>query len=191
MALRLYFVPKALVGTDYVPKYFTDGTIVATTWGSRDFDDWYLVAADLSSGDHATITGEPDALALPANLVATLTAGQVTAAQAKLEAANIPANWVDTTLTWTQVVRVVYGMISLNQRFKGNNDGAGIFRSGISLGSTIGDLPSNVRQRLQDAAVSLGMDTSGVTLSSTLRSVYRDLGGQFAAVPVQIGALTI
>lgn len=190
MALRLYFVPKVLSGEVYVPKYFGDGT-VAASWSARDFDDMYLVAADLSSGDHTTVSGQPDATALPASLTGNLTAGQVTAVQTKLEAANMPANWVSTSLTWTQVLRVVCGMIQLNQRFKGNNDGAGIFRDSISLSSTVGDLPAQVRQRLQDAALSLGLDIASITLSTTLRVAYRTLGEQFATIPVRIGPFTL
>lgn len=191
MALRLYFVPKVLDGDTYRPKYFTDGTIAVTPWSAMDFDDWYLIAADLSSGDHTAVNGQPDAMALPANLSGTLSAGQVTTVQTRLEAANIPANWVDTSYTWRQVLRIVCGMMKLNQRFKGGNDGAGIFQPGINLNSTVGDLSSQVRTRLTDAAVSLGLDIQGITLSTTLRAVYRNFGGQFLAIPLQIGPFTL
>lgn len=195
MALRLYLTPKVFNAdpgvSAWVPKYFADGTILNGAWAGRDFDDWYLVEADLPQGDHDTVVANPDAFAFPVDLTQALTAGQVTAVQSKLEAANIPANWVTTSRTWTDVIRAVFGMMSLNQRFKGASDGAGMFQPGVTLNTTVSSLPIAVRQRLQGAADSLNLDSSGITGSSTLRDVYRTLGQQFLATPIRIGEIEV
>lgn len=175
MAFRLYLVPKVLDVDVYKPKYFADGTI-SGSWPGVDYDDWYLMGADLSGADEAVLTAQSDVTALPADLSATLTAGQVAAVQTKLEAANIPAGWVDTSYTWLRVVRTVVGMIQFTQRFKGRHH-ARLLGGAITLNSTVGDLSVNVRQKLQEAAESLDLDVSGVTLSTTLRAMLKQLGG--------------
>lgn len=189
MAFRLYFVPKIWDATKeaFLPKYFA---AIPGPWHSLDYDDWYVVGGDLSASDHTAVSGQADVLTLPANLDATLTAGQVTTTQNALEAANLPAEWVSTAFTWRQVMRIVCGIIQMNQRFKGRM-GAKLFGGGITLNSTVGDLPANVRQKLQEAAESFGLDTSGVTLQTTLRAVWRNLGTQLQARPITFGEVTL
>lgn len=193
MAFRLYIVPKIGAGVRsdlYRPKYFADGT-VPPEWSGMDYNNWYLVGADLSASDHALIAGQSDTTAIPANLSNNLTAGQVATTQAKLEAANIPAQWVSTSLTWLEVVRTVVGIIQLSQRFAGSNGRAGLFSAGISLDSTIGDLSATVRTRLTNAATSMGLDISVITLGTTVRSALRTLGGQLQDRGFVIGGVTI
>lgn len=189
MAFRLYLVPKVQVLDTFVPKYFGDDTL-SVAWSGIDYDDWYLVGADLSAGDHTAVAGEPDAMALPADLSATLTAGQVTTVQTRMEAANLPAGWVDTSVTWRQVMRVVCGMMQLTQRFRGKHR-AGFWGGGITLNSTVGDLSPTARQRLQEAAESMGLDVAGVTLATTLRAVLKNLGTQLQDRPITLGTLTL
>src|SRR3954463_9547709 len=109
MSFRLYIVP--VIGTGAKtdprrPKYFGDGTITAgQSWGSIDygFEPWMVVGADLSTSDDNLVVGKPDAFALPFDLAPNLTAQQVTNVQAKLEAINVPAGWVTTSLSWITV----------------------------------------------------------------------------------------
>lgn len=193
MAFRLYLVPKIGAGTHgdlWRPKYFADGTVTAS-WNGMDYRNWYLVGADLSSADHAAIAGLADVTALPATLSGNLTAGQVTTTQAKLEAANLPAQWVTTSLTWLEVVRIVVGIIQLSQRFAGSNGGAGLFGGAITMNSTIGDLSPTVRTRLNEAAISMGLDTSGVTPGTTIRAALRTLGGQLQDRGFILGGVTL
>jgi hypothetical protein len=189
MAFRLYLVPKILSGDVYKPKYFADGSI-AGNWSGIDYDDWYLMGADLSGADEATLTAQADVTALPSDLSATLTTGQVTAVQTKLEAANIPAGWVDTSYTWLRVVRIVCGVIRFSQRFNGRNHGR-LLGGGITLDSTVGDLSANARAKLQEAAESLDLDSSGVTLATTIRALLRNLAGQLEDQPVQFGTISV
>ena len=194
MAFRLYLIPiigAGVKGDARRPKYLGDGTI-ASPWSGMDYglDRWMVVGADLSVADDSTLAGQPDVLALPVNLALQLTAPQVTTMQAALEAINLPAGWVDTTFTWQQVVRIVLGVLSFMQRFAALS-GASLFPTGVTLATTVGGLAVSARTNLLQAAMELGLDTSGVTGSSTLRQVLKNVGTQLQARPYTIGGVQI
>jgi hypothetical protein len=139
-------------------------------------ENWVLVGSDLSTSDDAAVVAAPDAFALPFNLDRTLTAGQVTNVQTKLESVNIPAHWVTTSLTWKQVLRTIAGMSLVLQRLSGVN--ATNFFSVAVLNNTISSLPAQVRTDLVAAAAELNINTSGITGTTTIREALRIAGEQ-------------
>lgn len=191
MAFRLYIVP--VVGTGAKsdprrPKYFTDGTIAASSvWSAMDygFEPWMVVGADLSTSDDNLIVGKVDALALPFDLAPNLTSQQVTNVQSKLETANIPAGWVNNTLSWLTVVRTVLGMFSFLQRYGviyGDTNGTvapSLFAGGVTLSTTFGSLPQAVQNAMVSAAQSFGISTAGLTAGTTLRVILKALADNF------------
>lgn len=193
MAFRLYIVPQVGTGTRtdvFRPKYFMSaldgtGTIgVLTTlvdFGTVDFgfEGWFVVGGDLSTSDDNLIVGQSDAFALPFDLSPTLTAGQVTNVQTKLEAIGVPAQWVTTSLTWLQVVRIVLHMLSLIQHFAAVHNVAGFtFLQGANLSAALNTLPASVRQDLLTSATDLGLSTTGITGSTTIRAALKALADQ-------------
>lgn len=193
MAFRLYIVPVVGAGTKVSPrrpKYFNsvDGVIAAgATWSAQDYglEPWMVVAADLSTSDDNLVVGEPDAFALPFDLSTTLSAAQVTSVQTKLEAINLPAGWVATSLTWLQVVRVVLGMFSFMQNYQAVNVGNGgtgqLFTGGVTLATTFGALAAQQRADLATAAANLSLTTNGISGTTTLRVALKTLADQFGA----------
>lgn len=195
MAFRLYIVPVIAFGPHNAraPKYFQDGTIDLSQYpdGFASYIDYpsassgnLMVAADLTASDDNLVIGKADAFGLPFDLAPNLNAGQVTSVQNKLESINVPAGWVNTSLTWIFVLRTVLGMFSFLQRFVERyaavNGGVilDIF-SGRSLSSTFSSLPLAVRTALTDAANSFNLDTSGITGASTLRQILKIMADQF------------
>ena len=154
-------------------------------YGSQDA---CFIAIDADATTQATLAAHADDLAVPANLDATLTAGQVTTTQNALEALTIPAGWVNTSRTWRVVCRVVIGMFILNQRYwviSGNELGNGrrsIFDN-VNLSNTVSQIPAQARAWLDQAATSMGLDTSGITGSMTIRQMLQNLGLQMANRP--------
>lgn len=200
MSFRLYIVPVVGTGarTDpRRPKYFqsaADGTgqtgIIASgsSWSAMDygFSPWMVVGADLSTSDDNLIVGKADAFALPFDLAPTLTSQQVTAVQSKLEAINVPAGWVNTSLTWITVVRKVLGMFSFLQRFAGqyadeNGVAFDLFSGVVTLSTTFGSLPQAVQNAMTSAAISFGFSTTGLTSGTTLRVALKALADDFSA----------
>jgi len=172
MALRFYLVPKVW-GTTPVPSWrpqHVSGVIAewdALTYGREDV---YLVAAEVTDAEHTTLAAQPEVIAIPANLDATLSAGAVTVARAWLEARSIPNGWVTTARTSREVLGTLGRLFRLMQRFNGRQR-ARFFGEGITLGTRINQLSAVQRNALQDAARDLqpNLDLSGVTGASTLR----------------------
>lgn len=196
MALRLYIVPISGTGTRVdprVPKYFLDGTISASTpWTMADygFEPWAFVAGDLSPTDQAAVVAMVDAFIIPAVLDIALTAPQVTNVQNKLEAINLPAGWVNTTLSWRDVMRTVLWISAFMQRFTALN-GTALFVGGTTLSTTVGGLTPQVRANLLQAVRDLGLSSAGVTNGTTLRVGLKAVAAQSSAKPYQLGALSI
>lgn len=189
---RLYVVP--IVGTGSHsdprrPKYFTDGTIPAATWSANGYglEPWTIVGADLPSADDITIAGEPDVAALPFELNTQLTTGTVTSIKTFLENANIPAGWVDTTDTWSVVVRGVLGMFAFLQRYSGiyadqNGTAApSIFLGGVTLATTFGSLPAAVQAAMLSTAGDQNISTSGLAAGTTLRVILKFVADSYSA----------
>lgn len=187
MPFRLYIVPiigDGTKGNSRRPKYFE---AMDVTWSGMDFgfEPVMFVGADLSVSDDNFIVGQSDVRALPFDLAPQLTGGQVNAIQNNLEALNIPAGWVNNTLTWLEVVRTVLGMFSFFQRFGAiyaentGNAPPSIFTGGVSLSTTFGSLPLAVRTAMIGAAESLSIPTTGLTAGTTLRVILKALADNF------------
>jgi hypothetical protein len=192
MTWRIHLLPMTGGGTSHldprVPKYLAEfgaGQWQLVDYGSQDV---CFVALDADAATHSALTAHADVLTVPANLDNTPGAGAVTTTRNALEALDIPGGWVTTSTPWRTVVRVVVGMFLLNQRFwviRGNNIGNGrhSLLDGVDLDMTVADIPQAARQDLQEAALSLELDTSEVTGATTIREMLRIIGQQFAARP--------
>ncbi len=198
MAIRIYIIPivgTGVQGDPYRPKYISD---YAIAWGAMDYENhgYMLVGADVDDATHASIAGNADAYAIPANLDATLTMGQVTAVHDKLEAINLPADWITTAFTWRQILRLVSAILCLARRFNAldsalaDNLREKIFSSGITLDTRFNALPTAKRNKLITMGQSFGFDTTGLSGTNTLRVILRNLAQQFSE-PIQLGVVTI
>lgn len=138
-----------------------------------------LLAADVSAAQITTLQGLPDVTLIPANLDSQLGANLATV-QAEQEALNLPADILVGTNTYRQVLRGDIAIYLVAQRFRairGTVNGR-FFPPGITLSSTLGDLPVQARQDLQIAATQLGYNYDGLTLASTMRQVLKKLASQ-------------
>lgn len=157
------------------PKYM-DGII---GWTSIPFDDKAVVMAELTQQQITDIGANSDAIVIE-NIDATVA---LNATRNALEAMNLPGNWVQSGMTYREVLRVVCGIHLLLQRAEGM--GVKITIAG-NLDLTMAQVPANIRQALADAADSLGLDRSGVTLSTTVREVLRSLAAQFQNIQLGV-----
>ena len=198
MAFRLYIVPIVGVGTKEDPrrpKYFNgrDGIITeGQDWSAIDygFEPWMVVGADLSTSDDNLVVGQSDAFAVPFDLATQLTSQQVTSVQNKLEAINVPAGWVTTSFLWIEVVRIVLGMFLFMQRYVSTH-GSMLFTGGTTLSTRINQLTQGERDDLTSAATSLGLSTTGIIGSTTLRAALKILADQFTTMPYHFGNVTL
>src|ERR1041385_5856537 len=112
--MRYYVVPRVGDGlstaTAFRPKYTDVDSLRAGwnvgTWRGLDYglENLCVIALDLSPADHADLAAQADVLAVPDPLTTTVTAGALATVKAKLEAANLPADWVTAGMTYRQVL---------------------------------------------------------------------------------------
>jgi hypothetical protein len=143
-----------------------------------------LVAAEVTNAEHTAIAANADVIVVPANLDNTIGANLATV-QAALESLNIPADWITAGMTYRAVLKWIARLFLICQRFQGLAGGR-LFPAGITLASTVGDLSASVRQKLTQGAQSLGLDTSNITLATTMRAALKDLGNQMT-LPISLG----
>ena len=179
MATQLYVMPITGTGTDADPRRpkYADTDLAGHAWGAMDYgnEPWMLVA----TATNAALAAEADVLTIPLNIDQNLTAGAVTTAQTFLENMALPADWITTAMTYRQVLRRVCQFFMLWQRCQGLGFNQ-LFTGGVTLSTTFGSLPANVKTILQNAAVSMNLDTSSITGASTLRQIIKVVGPQIA-----------
>lgn len=187
MTFRLYIVPiigDGTKGNSRRPKYFSDLTV---DWSAMDygFEPVMFVGADLSVSDDNFIIGQEDVTALPFDLSPHLTSNQAQVTRGVLEDLNLPSQWVNTTLTWLEVVRTVLGMFSYLQRFSAvyaentGNAPPSIFSSGVTLNTTFGSLPIAVQTAMIETAEEFGISTVGLSSGTTLRVILKTMADFF------------
>jgi hypothetical protein len=185
---RFYLVPKIGVGTvpdpfraKYVrPDELGAGWNIVGRYVSMDygFENAFLVKADVTPSEHTTLSAQTDVLAVPADLDTLVSGAALPTVQSKLEALNLPASWVTTSHTYRQVMRTVRRVITFMQRYQGLFPADRVFAAGITLDTRLNQMTAAQRSRLQDVAVSLGLDTSGVTNTLTIRQALRVMADQ-------------
>lgn len=172
---RVYVIPTTGTGTPFVdpirPKYLQEAGVVRSAGLYMQAQGRYLVVADVTAAQHASIAANGDVAAFPANLQAQVGANLATV-QAQLEALNLPGAWVQATHTYRQVLFGMATVIHIQQRYAGATSDY-LLGAGITLNSTVGDLTVAQRNKLQAVAASFQIDTSSVTLSTTIRQVLR------------------
>jgi hypothetical protein len=187
--VRLYLVPIIGDGlsreTKRRPKYFS-GTIAS--WSMTDFgqEPWGLVGADLSPVEHTAIASQSDAFALPQNLDQAIGA-TLNTVQTALETMNVPAHWVTSGMTYRQVIQILYGIFSFFQRYSGLYGVDRIFGGAITLETQWSDIPVVARARIKATADSFGLDTSGVTSTTTVRQMLKGIADQLGIVTLPFG----
>jgi hypothetical protein len=192
-SLGLFLVPK--IGTGIIhdafrPKYFTaEGVtpaLVDVVWSGMDYglENMILVSAQVTSTDRTTLSAQVDVLAVPATLDAQISGAALPTIQSKLEAMNIPGNWVTTALTYRQAVRTVMKVIQVMQRFNGVFPGLRVFGGGITLDTQWNQLTQAQRDRIKGTADTFGIDYSAVTNTMTLRQILVLLSDQLPPLTV-------
>lgn len=171
------------------PKYLT--TFQGFLWTMYDYgnEPWCLVGiANISAAVDTSLNGNADCLGLPDNLDQTLTTPQRNRVQTSLESANIPGTWVTTSNTWRDVVLFVGAVCQFAQRYQGiTRNGSLWFTGGVTLATQYGSIPQAAQDALLQSAQSFNFDTSGLTATTTLRAILRNVGQQYIAASLPLG----
>lgn len=169
--------------TAFRPKYTDPGDLGAGNdlvgYVAMDYglEAAVLIRVVLSGAQRTALAAKADALVVPANMDALVSAGALTQIQTLLEAVNLPAQWVTTSITYRQVLKGFRRVITFMQRWRGMF-AVRVFGGGITLDSTLNDLTATQRQRLADVSDSFNLDRSAVVNTMTLRAVLKLLADQ-------------
>ena len=193
---RLFLVPVEISDNARKAKYLRGRTLSpsdipelqAASWSGMDYgeQDVMLVVVEVDSIQHALLAANLDVLALPLNIDQLLAPVAVSIVQTALEAHHIPADWVDDTFTYRQILKLVAGMFQFLQRCHGIGMGK-LFSGAISLDTLFNQLPAAVRQKLIEAAQGLYLDYSSLTGGSSLRQILKAMGQQWATRSYALG----
>lgn len=191
--VAFFLAPKLGTGQypdAFRPKYTDPGSLGAgndlTGWVAMDygFESAFLVVAPVTAAQRTALSAQADTLVVPANLDNTISALALSTIQTKLEALNLPGNWITSGMTYRQAVKGARRVISFMQRWQGLF-GERLFGGTVTLDTRINQLTATQRQRLNTVAADLNLDTSGITNTTTLRQALKAIADQLPDVIVQ------
>ncbi len=195
MTVRFYLIPIDVVNNRRGPKYLKwreNPTGLDVPWSMMDYGlvNTALVAADVTSPQHNQLAQEVDVTAIPANIDDTVSTQALATVRSELEALNIPGNWVTTSHTYREILRVVAGLFQFAQRHHGLHNKI-VLPNENNMDQNWGDLPAAVRSELAATADSFGYDTSGVTASTPIRAILKNLADQWGEQEFNMGITTL
>lgn len=215
MAYRFFVMPMVLInapGPTHLPKYLpwsyrtNDGETIthhqvtgpplepepllagiSYHFVDQGIEDVCLFTADLDAAQITLLDSKPDVDTIPANLDAQI-AGALAQTKERMRLWKIPANWLDASTTWRELVRGIIAIFRIGQTL----DGAGqtrLWPPGVTLNSTIASLDPTYRSLLQQAIDAAGYDRSSITGGSTMEDLMEVLTTQ--AAPALIPGMII
>lgn len=133
---------------------------------------WCITTCDVDDTLHADIVADTDIFYIPAHRLddtwADFTPAQRTAIANKLEAVRIPMDWITTSTTVRDLLRMSVRTFHLVSMLKTDYPEVG-------LDTTFGDLNAAWRNRILTWADNNGVSTAGLTNTTTIRVLLRAL----------------
>lgn len=144
-----------------------------------------VYATDIDQATHDTIAADATCAVFPADLTNTIGANLATV-QSKLDVFNIPNQWITSGMTYRQLLRAIIILFQFAQRLHGMG-AARLFTGGVTLATPFNQLPAAMRTALQSMALSFNMNTTGMSGTTTLRIILKNLHDQWPAGNVLLG----
>ena len=184
MSKRFYIVPQIGDGStpenSIRPKYIADGGVnyEAMNYG---LEQTFLAGCEVTPEQHTQLASQLDVIAIPADLDDQIGLTALSVVVGRLEGLHVPADWVTTNHTYRDVLGVVGRLFQYMQRFNGR-EMRKFFESGVTLNTRVNQLTQAQRNAMTGAAVDLSLDTSGVTMTMTLRQALKSLVDQLPEI---------
>lgn len=134
---------------------------------------WAITSADFDDTQHALVAADAEITPIPFgsldNTWNDFTVQQRTAIGNRLEALNVPMDWITVNTSVADLLRMAARVALLGQMLKADA------LDDVSLDSTFGQLPASRRNRILTWANDNDVDTTGLTNSTTIRAMLRAL----------------
>lgn len=178
-SLHFYIVPQigsGQAGDSRRPKYI--GDMVGVTYSNMEFghNRTVLVGAIVSDTQHLSIAVNLDAVVFPVDLDQPIGLAGRDTVRTRIEQVRVPGLWIETPDTYRQVIGFTGRVFMLLQRFTGYTIGPRFFDEATTLDSPMRDL--SVRSEFLAAMASLGLNTTGVRLGTSIRDALTILAAQ-------------
>jgi hypothetical protein len=140
--------------------------------------DVAMVAVNAEAADHAWLAVQDGVFLLPSNLDVNPSPAELSAFEAHLEGAYVPADWLLPNMTWRECVRTVTGMMLFMQRLCSllNDDPVTL---GWQLNDHFGNLETAEQDAIREAYVTCGYDDSFIRDNWTLRVLLKNAADQW------------
>jgi hypothetical protein len=190
--IRFYILPVIWTGEKQrAPKYLKsrynpDG--LPCRWSAKYYGlvDACLVACELTQDQHEQLAVEPDVAAAPEDIDQTISPVALPQAVAVLEALRIPAQWVTTSHTYRELLRMVAHLFMFAQRYHGMWH-EGLIDSPAQLDLRWNEIPKERQDRITATADNQGYTYADVKPTWLVRRILKYLGDQWGDRPVLFG----
>lgn len=147
------------------------------------FDPFFLVVDCVTEARHSQIDSIAS-VTFPLNIDNTITS--VNNVKSKLANHDIPNYWVTTSTTWRELIRFIANYTQVYQSlFSVVKDS--FFVDGVTMTTQYRDLPQQQKNALQNMANEFEFDKSGITGSSTVRQILKEMIDQIGDEPLVLG----
>jgi hypothetical protein len=171
-------------GDGRMPKYFNLINSNGLDWNGWSYgnEPHCLVGVlDVPPAVDATLVADSQVFKLPDNLDTTIGSTSTrNTVRTRLEQDELPGQWVQTTTTYREIVRVVGACCRFAESYE--YMGLGPWFSGtVHIASTFSALTAAQQQGIRDTAASLGLDQTIIIGTNTIRDVLKNLADQYVA----------
>jgi hypothetical protein len=193
--IRFYIMPIMVVdGNRRGPKYlrWRFGSGIECPWSVKSYGliDAALVACNLTQAQHEQLVAEPDVIAAPEDINQNISEIAIPEVVQVMEALRIPADWVDSTYTYRQILRMIGGLFLFAQRYHGMHNEA-LIDSTAQLNLRWNEIPKARQDRIKATADEKGYDYSAVQPTWLVRRILKHLGDQWGETPILFGFVTL
>lgn len=196
MAIRFYIMPLLTVGIGRGAKYlywrFNPTGIFVARHALLDYGkiNACIVMAEVTPEQHDAIMLNDDVASPPENLDLQVTVAALPKVQTVLEAMRIPADWVDTTYTYRQLLRKLAELFRFAMRYHVMHHEELIDNPG-QLDLQWNQIPLARRERVLATADDMGYDYSAVQVTWLVRRILKHMADQWGNAPIKIGSFVL
>lgn len=195
--IRLYIMPYVdFGGNRRGPKYLrgrhNPSGMPVLRWAAKYYGliDACLVACDLTQEQHEQLVAEPDVVAAPEDVDQNISEIAIPEVMQVMEALRIPADWIDSTYAYRQILRMIGGLFLFAQRYYGMHNGP-LIDSTAQLDLRWNQIPEARQDRIVATADMLDYDYSAVQPTWLVRRILKHLGDQWGETPILFGFVTL
>lgn len=184
-----YNIPAYLMHRLQTPLVGLEG--VRWAWTTWLLEDVGILVADTTDTQNIILDSQPGVFPIPDLDATILNANIRNRVRNTLEAAFVPGTWIQTGNVYRNILRALAGMFEYHNRAVALNQGR-FFIGSITLSTTISQLTTSQQAALSQAAGEFGVDYSGVTGTTNLRTVFLLANNLYNANrPFEIGGIVI